>query len=460
MYDGDKHSIFVVYAEKHLISNQIPGENTMTIDQTKNKEAGDSIFGLQPYLLKFVAVVAASLVIIPLLPALLANLLYSFSGHAPKIYWYLSRSAGFVALTFLWMTMALGLGITNKMARLWPGAPTAFAIHEYMSLLGLAFVVYHGLVLIGDHFVDFSLPRLLTPFSIGWKIGDQRIGFSMPRLMDPFSPELKPFWIGLGQVGFYVWVIVVMSFYARKWIGQKTWRVIHYVNFATYIMSWTHGTFTGTDSGVGWVRWYYWISGGSLLILLAYRLYDSGLKKKISLPRLGRGRVPTEEQNSKPSIPRPIVTTAKHLPESLVREQAFSKTASVNKTAMSAVTLSSVSPIIPEVPAQSSQNEKTRPRASETPAPEGQSSPAVAAVIPDSDKKETSSPWIEKYEMGSGKNKINVRIFKEPDPEPVKLETHKDAGRNPAETLVLRLKRDFIATPTRPRPLIPNGHSN
>lgn len=46
--------------------------------------------------------------------------------------------------------MVLGLGITNKMARLWPGAPTAFAIHEYVSLLGL--------VLMGDHFVDFSLP--------------------------------------------------------------------------------------------------------------------------------------------------------------------------------------------------------------------------------------------------------------------------------------------------------------
>ena len=40
--------------------------------------------------------------------------------------------------------MALGLGITNKMARLWPGAPAAFALHEYVSLLGLAFAVFHA----------------------------------------------------------------------------------------------------------------------------------------------------------------------------------------------------------------------------------------------------------------------------------------------------------------------------
>jgi len=33
--------------------------------------------------------------------------------------------------------------------------------------------------------------------------------------------------------------------------------------------------------------------------------------------------------------------------------------------------------------------------------------------------KAISSPFVKKYEMGTGKNKINVRIFKEPPPEPV-----------------------------------------
>ena len=84
---------------------------------------------------------------------------------------------------------------------------------------------------------------------------------------------------------------------------------------------------------------------------------------------------------------------------------------------------------------------------------------AGVPAMPDSEK-QTPSPWIEKYELGSGKNKINVRIFKEPDPEPVSLEPHKEVHKKPVETLVLRLKKDFTATPTRPRPLIPSGHSN
>ena len=132
----------------------------MSVNTSENTKGNDVSPGLQPYLLKFVAVVAILLIIIPLLPGLISNFAYSFTeqaGKAPKIYWYLSRSAGFVAFSILWISMALGLGITNKMARLWPGAPAAFAIHEYVSLLGLAFTAYHALVLMGDHFVDFSL---------------------------------------------------------------------------------------------------------------------------------------------------------------------------------------------------------------------------------------------------------------------------------------------------------------
>ena len=96
--------------------------------------------------------------------------------------------------------MALGLGITNKMARLWPGAPATFAIHEYVSLLGMAFALFHALVLLGDHYINFTLAQVLMPFA---------------------TVDYRPLWVGIGQLGFYLWVIVVISFYIRPIIGQK-----------------------------------------------------------------------------------------------------------------------------------------------------------------------------------------------------------------------------------------------
>jgi predicted ferric reductase len=98
----------------------------------------------------------------------------------------------------------------------------------------------------------------------------------------PFATvDYRPTWVGIGQIGFYVWLIVALSFYVRSRIGQKTWRVVHYLSFAMYIMGLVHGLFGGTDSPTNWAGWYYWISGGSLLFLLIYRIVNSIADKSI-----------------------------------------------------------------------------------------------------------------------------------------------------------------------------------
>jgi hypothetical protein len=236
----------------------------MSVNRSENTKDNELFPNTQPFVTRrIVATFAFVLIALPLLPALISNLAYSFSGHAPKIYWYLSRAGGFIALSILWVSMAMGLGLTNKLARWWPGAPAAFAVHEYVSLLGLLFAIYHALVLIGDHYVDFSLPRLLLPFSIRY----------------------EPFWVGLGQTAFYTWVVVLLSFYIRQFIGQKTWRMIHYANFATYMMGLFHGLFSGTDGTASWAHWYYGISAGTLIALVVYRVYITIHKKPASRPK-------------------------------------------------------------------------------------------------------------------------------------------------------------------------------
>ena len=150
--------------------------------------------------------------------------------------------------------MALGLTITNKMARLWPGGLAAFAIHEYTSLLGLAFALFHGVVLLGDHYINYNLAQILVPFA---------------------SRNYLPFWVGLGQVGFYAWGIITFTFYIRRWIGQKTWRFIHFGSYIMFFMALLHVLTAGGDSGALWAQWFYWLTGGSLIFLFIYRVLFS-----------------------------------------------------------------------------------------------------------------------------------------------------------------------------------------
>ena len=221
----------------------------------------ESSVNIQSFLMFLVAMTVGLLVAVLILPTWLPNMSFSLGGEAPKAYWYLSRATAFVSLTLLWLSMALGMGVTNKMARWWPGVPAAFAIHEYVSLLGLAFAVFHALIILGDHYIEFTLLQLLVPFS---------------------TVSYRPIWVGIGQVGFYVWLIVALTFYIRSLIGQKTWRVLHYASFAMYVMGLLHGLFSGTDSAATWAQWYYWISGGSLLFLLIHRIVNTSAEKIIS----------------------------------------------------------------------------------------------------------------------------------------------------------------------------------
>ena len=188
------------------------------------------------------------------LPNWLPGLAGSMVGSNPKVFWYLSRSTALVSMGILWASMMLGVGITNKMARLWPGAPAAFALHEYLSLLGLGFAAFHGLILLGDHYAKFSLAQILVPFT---------------------TSSFHPFWVGLGQLGFYTWALVTASFYVRKYIGQGTWRTLHYVSFFTYMAAMFHGISSGTDTSLSWVQGFYWLTGASLLFLFTARVVNS-----------------------------------------------------------------------------------------------------------------------------------------------------------------------------------------
>ena len=240
-------------------------------------EFSESSLTLDSFLLIFIAILMGVLIAILLLPIWLPNMATSMMGENPKVYWYLSRATAFASLTILWLSMALGIGITNKMARLWPGAPAAFAIHEYVSLLGMAFALFHALILLGDHYMKFTLAQIFVPFA---------------------TASYRPTWVGIGQIGFYVLLIVNVTFYVRSSIGPKTWRAIHYLSFLMYAMGLVHGLFSGTDGTTNWAQWYYWISAGSLLFLLVYRILNT-----------------ITEKSTRRSRPKPVVQPPRAIPQ-------------------------------------------------------------------------------------------------------------------------------------------------
>jgi predicted ferric reductase len=212
---------------------------------------------LQSFLAILFATAAGAFVAILVLPSWLPGLSTSLEGSAPQAFWYLSRSSAIVAYLLLWLSMSLGLIITNKLARLWPGGPMAFDLHQHTSLLGVAFALFHGLILLGDHYLKITFWQTAMPFGM---------------------TEFRPLWVGLGQVSFYTMAVVAFSFYVRKQISHRGWRLIHFVSFATYLLALAHGITSGTDSSTFWAQAMYWATGGSFVFLFIYRILVTAFK--------------------------------------------------------------------------------------------------------------------------------------------------------------------------------------
>jgi predicted ferric reductase len=185
------------------------------------------------------------------LGAWLPGLTASMSGADAKVFWYLSRSSAFAAYGLLWLSMILGLLLTNRMARLWPGGPAAYDLHQYASWLGLAMSLFHALILLGDGFLRYDLGQILVPFG---------------------STPYRLVWVGLGQVTLYGLGLVTWSFYAKRWLGPLGWRIVHALSFGLFILALLHGVLSGTDSAVLAVQRFYWATGASVLFLALYRV--------------------------------------------------------------------------------------------------------------------------------------------------------------------------------------------
>lgn len=191
----------------------------------------DNIFEteLKPaFPLRWVVIGIVSLVTLVLFATSLPIMSQTLSGAQPKAYWYISRSSSFVGFGLITLSMLFGMMISSKRKNpTWLGRLAWFELHQHTSLLGLAFVFVHVLVLLGDQYLHFTLSQLFIPFA---------------------NREYEPLWVGVGQLAFYVLLLVTLSFYARSRIGHRAWRIIHYASFGLYWMIVLHSVMSGTDS--------------------------------------------------------------------------------------------------------------------------------------------------------------------------------------------------------------------
>lgn len=184
-----------------------------------------------------------------------------FAMSSVQAMWYITRAAGIMSYLLLWLSTVWGLAVSNKI--LDPVLHRAFTydFHQFLSLLAIGFIFLHIGVLLADQYLPFSVAQILVPFAAPY----------------------RPVWVGIGTIGLYLTLLVSITFYIRKWIGQKTFRLIHLVSYMAFVAAALHGLFAGTDSPLLTVQAMYLVTSLSVLFLTVYRIYMSRVNRQVAI---------------------------------------------------------------------------------------------------------------------------------------------------------------------------------
>ncbi len=181
-----------------------------------------------------------------------------FATDTVQSWWYVTRAAGLTSYFLLWLSMVWGMAVSTKFFHPAVEGSYSYDFHEFLSLLGLGFVLLHVVVLMLDKYLPFNLLQILIPF------------------VDSY----RPLWVGLGIIGFYIFLLVTVTFYIRTMIGTRAFRGIHLLSLLGYLGATLHGLYAGTDSALTITQLLYIGTALVVVFLTAYWIVLGVLGKR------------------------------------------------------------------------------------------------------------------------------------------------------------------------------------
>jgi sulfoxide reductase heme-binding subunit YedZ len=196
------------------------------------------------------AAVAVGIVVGGTAPAAVRGLATVVDANPDALVWLFERLFAWIAYIAVAGSVIYGLLLSTKLLDAIAHRPISFSLHQDLAAFGLGLAGIHGMLLGLDHSVPFSMAQILVPG------------------LAPHAPVAVAF----GQVALYLMAAVTASFYLRKRIGQRAWRMFHYVTFLAFAGATFHGIASGSDSNAPWAEAIYLASAVLVLFLLTYRI--------------------------------------------------------------------------------------------------------------------------------------------------------------------------------------------
>ena len=147
-----------------------------------------------------------------------------------QIWWNVTRASANIAMVLILLTVFWGVLLATRVLK--PNDRPAWLrdIHTWMGGLALIFTIIHMLTLIADSYISFTFVSVLVPYAGSW----------------------KPLPVSLGILGFYILAAVQITSLMMRKMSRKTWRRIHLLSYAQFVLVMAHTLTAGSDVGKAW----------------------------------------------------------------------------------------------------------------------------------------------------------------------------------------------------------------
>ena len=142
------------------------------------------------------------------------------------MWWYLTRSAGLVAWVFLVLTVLWGTLVAGRLTAAGRTRRWLVDLHPYLGGLGLAALGLHVTAAVMDTTVGMEWVNVIVPFTSSW----------------------RPSAVAWGVLAVWCLIAVEVTSMARRHLGRKTWRRVHFLSYGAAGLMTLHAVTAGTDA--------------------------------------------------------------------------------------------------------------------------------------------------------------------------------------------------------------------
>ena len=142
-----------------------------------------------------------------------------------KIWWYLARSSGIVALVLLVASVLWGVALATRILKPHDRPAWLLDLHRWLAGSALVMTGLHLVGLVLDGYIDFGFADILVPGASAY----------------------RPVAVAIGMVSLYGMIAVQTTSYLRRWLSRRVWHGIHMLSYLVVWAAALHAGLAGTD---------------------------------------------------------------------------------------------------------------------------------------------------------------------------------------------------------------------